>query len=155
MPPIHILDLPSRLARQLLIHINYPSLPITPLHPHQQQHTRDQDRAASRQIQSITNLVIRRIKRQEAPRRNKSTDVTKHDHDANRGSACGVGYDVGRDVRSAERTEAERTGRYEECGSVADLGVVAGEKHDIANHDERCACDKEKQAFVKTPAGIW
>jgi hypothetical protein len=144
MPPIHVLNLLSCLARELLIHINDPSPLITPLHPHQQQHTRNQNRAASRQIQSITNLVVRRVKRQETPSRNKSTDVTKHDHDANRRSACGVGHNVGRDIRSAECTEAKRTRRYEERGSVADLGVVAGEKHDIANHDERRAGDEEE-----------
>ena len=155
MPPIHVLDLPSRLARQLLIHINYPSRLVTPLHPNYQQHTRNQDGAARSQIESITNLVVRRIKRQEAPSRNKSTNVTKHDHDADCRRACGVRDDVRRNIRSAESTEGESPGRYEERGSVANLRIVAGEEHDIANDDERRARDEEEHAFVKAPADIW
>jgi hypothetical protein len=107
MPPIHILNFPSRLPSQFLVHINAFPLLITAIHPEQQHNTQDQNRATRAQIQAVTNLVVRSVKRQETPCGDQTANIAEHDCHADCGCACCVGDDVGGCVGVAQRAERE------------------------------------------------
>lgn len=97
-------------------------------------------------------MIIRCIKRQEGPSRYQAADITKHDIRANGSGTRGVGHDIGSDLSVTECAEGECAHGDKEGRAIADLGVRAGEEHDIAGHHERRGDDEEVDAAVEAPA---
>lgn len=140
MSPVHILDFSHRLACQLLINVHILAVLVAPLHPEQQQDTRNENRSAGCQIQAVTNLVVGTIKGQEAPGRDQATDVAEHDNRANsRGSGC-IRYNVAGCLCVTEGAEGEGSRGDQEGGSVTNLGVVTGKEHLCIVSRKQTAC---------------
>ena len=151
MLPVQILLLLHGQTRQFGVHILLILLLIVPLHPKQQPHREKKHTAARRQIESISNMVVRFIEREETPCADEPTHITKHDVGANGTGAGSIADHVGRDLGVAQGAEGEGTGGDEEGCAVADLRFLGGEEHDVTDHHEGRGDDEEDASAVEAP----
>jgi len=155
MPPIHILHHLLLQTRQLSINVTSLTLLVIHIHPKQKQDGADQNSSRSTQIETVSNLVMRAIKRQERPGRDQSTDIAKHDIEADSGGASSVGNNVCRDLGVAQSAKGEGTGGNDESSSVADIGILGCKEHDISNHHQWSGGNKQDCASVQAPGDEW
>lgn len=151
MLPVQILHLLDSHARELLLRVPPVALLVVILHPEQHQRRHNQHTAARSEVEPVANVVVGRVRRQEAPRRDEAADVAHHDVEADGGAAGRVRHDVGADLAVADRAEAEERGGDEEGGAVAHAGVGRGQEHDVADHGHGRAGDEEDLAAVNLP----
>lgn len=97
-------------------------------------------------------MVVGRIRGQEGPGRDQSTDVAKHDGRSDRGRASRVGDHVRRDVGVAESAKGEAAAGNQEGSTIPHHGVLAGEEHDVSRDHQGRADNEEDQSLVKSPA---
>lgn len=167
MLPVQIRGLFRRVSRQLFFEAAVLPLVVIALHPEQRQGGGDQDGAAGSEVEPVTDVVVRSIPAEEAPRGDESTDVAKHDcgeekrqraspnvaqmcsnppDEQRRGkltictdgrAPCCVTHDVCAHLRIGEGAEHECGCGDDESGAVAHMRVLARQEHDVTDHYER------------------
>jgi hypothetical protein len=83
MLPIHNTNLCISLPSQSLTDLNRSSPSVIPSHVNLQHNSEKKDRRARAKIETISDWIIWSIEGQKAPCRDQSSNVTKHDVQAN------------------------------------------------------------------------
>jgi len=130
--PVHILLFKKSGTGQLLINIPSISLLVVSLHPEQEQNTNAQACSRDSQVETITNVVVRSVERQERPSGDQTTNVAEHDVGTDSGTACCIGYDIRTDLGVTERTEGECARCDDKSCAVTNGGVLGSQEHDAA-----------------------
>lgn len=151
MLPVQVLLLLQCQPRQLLVYLFVLPLLVVPLHPKQQQRGQNEDTATCRQIEPISNMIVRLVKRQKAPGTDQASYIPQHNIGTNGTRTRRVANNVGGYLCIAQRTERKGAGGDEEGGTVTGLCICGGEEHDVTYHHEGCGDDEEDTPTIKPP----
>lgn len=174
MLPVHILLLEKSSSSQFLINISSISLLVVSLHPEQEQDTDAQACSCNSQVESVTNVVVGSVERQERPSGDQTTNVAEHNVGADGRTAGCVGYNICADLSVTEGAEGECTRCDDESCAVTNGGVLGSQEHDAAkesvyglnrtsfrccccllsNNDQRSGRNKNDQPPVSFPTDI-
>lgn len=150
--PIQILHLLPAHPRQLLLHAQRLPPLIILLHPEQHHSSNNQDGRNGRQVQAVTDRIVRPISRQKRPSAHQPTNVSAHDVHADGAAASRVRNNVGADLRVGHGAKRKDGRREQKDGGIAGLGVGGGKEDDEADNDEGCARHDDDLATVHLPA---
>lgn len=97
VPPVEVLDLFLRQARQLLLNRAGLALLVVPLHPQEGQDAEDQDGAGRGEVQAVADGVVGAVPAEKRPGGDEAADVAKHDC-SRVGSAHGTSERLAREL---------------------------------------------------------
>lgn len=152
MFPVEVLNLSLRHPSKRLIDVDTIAAAIVPAHPHPEQGPKDGGRGGGGQVETVADGKVRAIEGQEGPGGDQAADISEHDVCADGGGASGVGDDIVRGVSVGEGAKSKGAAGDEEGRAVARHGVLAGEEHDVSDHDQGRTEDEPRHAAVEDPA---